>query len=403
MKESSLKLEMWIAWRHLRKKRGERFISLITWLSTAGVALGVASLIVVFSVMTGYAELLRDKIIGLNAHITVFPERRNLDMEKAARNAMSVEGVRSVSPFVMGQAMIASRSGSTGIMVRGLMPGDAGMNEALGKMLIGGRLSSLGENRAQIIVGRELANELKTETGDTLRVTVPAGGSPRTAQFKVAGIFSSGMYEFDSKIALVSIEDARLLLGMGESVSGLEIRVGDIRTTDAMLPRLYSALGPDFTVVDWKKMNHNMFYALELQRVVLSVIMGLVVLVAAFNVCATLIMLVLEKTREIGILKAMGAKNGAIGRIFAIEGLTIGIAGAGSGTIVGLVLCGLQSTYGVIAIPSDVYLFSVLPVSVSPAVSALFALSAVLLCYLATAYPSWRASRLNPVEAIRIE
>lgn len=403
MAADPLRTEIWIAWRHLRKRRGERFISLITWLSMAGVALGVASVITVYSVMTGYSELLRDKIVGLNAHITAYPERRGLTPGEAVSRAMGVEGVKSAAPFVLGQAMIASKTRTTGIMVRGIEASSKEENGQLARLITGETLAALGGGRATMLIGRELASEMKLARGDTVKVTVPAGGAPRLASFRIAGVFATGMYEFDSKIALINLEDAKTLLGMGDNLAGIEIRVGNLDETGKIMGGIKDVLGPDYIVLDWKRQNHNMFYALELQRVVLSLIMGLVVLVAAFNMAATLIMMVLEKTREIGILKAMGASGRTIGRIFAAEGLMIGTTGAAAGTLMGLGLCYLQDRYGLVTIPNDIYLFSVLPVAVNPVISMLFAAGAVLLCYLAALYPSARAARMNPVDAIRTE
>lgn len=387
----------------MRKRRGERFISLITWLSVAGVTLGVASLIVVFSVLTGYKETLRDKIVGLNAHVTAYPDRPTIPLASVLRKAGTVSGVTAVSPFIMGQAMVTSAKTARGVAVRSLDPSDAATLANLGGRADDGGLSELNKTRAAIALGKELASDLGVKAGDSVRLTVPGAGAPRLMVFKVSAVFSTGMFEFDSKISMIGIEDARALFGLSDGVTGIEIRVDDIYRSEEYAVEIAKALGPTFTVLDWKRLNRNMFYALELQRVVLSLIMGLVVLVAAFNVAATLIMVVLEKTREIGILKAMGATGRTIGRIFAIEGLLVGVAGAGAGSLLGLGLCFLQKHYGLISIPSDVYLFDKLPVSVDPLISMLFAVGAVLLCYAAAVYPSWRAGRLDPVEAIRSE
>lgn len=396
-------LELWIAWRHLRKRRGERFISLITWLSVAGVTLGVASLICVFSVLTGYKETLRDKIVGMNAHVTAYPDRRAADLAGSLGSITAIRGVTSAAPFLMGQAMVNSAVSARGIAVRGVDPSDEPVFANLGKSMVAGEIGALKAKRSSVVLGKELAADLGVKLGDQVRVTVPGGGTPKLMNYRVAGIFSSGMFEFDSKIAMVGIDDARTLLGVGDGVSGIEVRVDDIYRSESYAAEINKALGPAWTVFDWKRLNRNMFYALELQRVVLSLIMGLVVLVAAFNVTATLIMVVLEKTREIGIMKAMGASSRTIGRIFAIEGLLVGVAGASAGSALGLALCYLQKRFGLISIPSDVYLFDKLPVSVDPLASALFAVGAVALCLIAAVYPSWRAGRLDPVEAIRME
>lgn len=387
-------LELMLAWRHLHKRRGERFISLITWLSVGGVTLGVASLIIVFSVMTGYKEKLRDKIVGMNSHVTAYPLRRSVELPEAAALALAIPGLTEVSPFVMGQAMVSSGKSARGVAVRGLDPDSAAF-----ALTLGGKPTRAAGG---VYLGAELARELKVGAGDSVRLTVPSTGVPRLTPFRVAGVFYTGMFEYDSKMVVTTLADAQALFGL-ESPSGLEIRVDDIYAAEEYAAKVGSALGPQFSVADWKAMNHNMFYALELQRVVLSLIMGLVVVVAAFNVAATLILVVLEKTREIGILKAMGASGGTIRRIFALEGLLVGVGGALLGSALGLGACFVQSTWGLVTIPSDIYLFSELPVKVDPLVSFVFAISAVALCFGAAVYPSWRASRLDPVDAIRME
>lgn len=387
-------LELMLAWRHLHKRRGERFISLITWLSVGGVTLGVASLIIVFSVMTGYKEKLRDKIVGMNSHVTAYPLRPAADLDEAASLVRALGGVTEVSPFVMGQAMVSAGKNARGVVVRGLDPDSAAFT-----LTLGGKPSG---SAGGIYLGAELAKELKVDAGDSVRLTVPSTGVPRLKPFKVAGVFSTGMFEYDSKMVVTTLPDAQALFGLN-SATGLEIRVDDIYAAEEYAAKVGSALGAQFSVADWKAMNHNMFYALELQRVVLSLIMGLVVVVAAFNVAATLILVVLEKTREIGILKAMGASGGTIRRIFALEGLLVGVGGALLGSALGLGACFVQARWGLVTIPSDIYLFSELPVKVDPLVSFIFAISAVALCLGAAVYPSWRASRLDPVDAIRME
>jgi lipoprotein-releasing system permease protein len=401
MRES---LELWLAWRHLRAKRSERFISLITWLSAAGVAVGVAALIVVYSVMTGYTETLRDKIVGMNAHVTVYALRGNMaDEDDVPGHLRKMEGVVSASPFVMGQAILAAPGAVKGALIRGIDPKDPEWLASIGNNIVAGNATTLRDGSPSLLLGKELASQLKLHVGDTVGATVPVGGAPRLRSFRVVGIFSTGMYEYDSKLAVASLDTARSLLGLGKESTGVEVRVADLMAADVYAQTIGKALGPSYWVADWKRLNRNMFFALELQRVVLSLILGLIVLVAAFNVAATLIMVVLEKTREIGILKAMGAPNRSIRRIFTAQGLLIGVVGAAGGLALGLGVCELLARYPLIKIPSDIYLFDRLPVIVRPAPCALFALTAVALCYLATLYPSWQASRLNPVDAIRTE
>lgn len=397
--------ELWIALRYLRARRGERFISLIGWLSTGGVALGVAALIVVFSVMTGYQEALRDKIVGVNAHVAVYPLRAGAleAPDEVAARAASVEGVASVSPFVLAQAMFAARGSATGAVLRGVRPEDAAALSAVSAGLEEGDLKSLAGGTPSLFLGRELARTLNVKTGDAVQVTIPVGDVPRMRAFRVAGVFSLGMYEYDSGLAVTSLAAAQEFLDIGAAAAGLEIRVDDLGRALEVASRLSETLGGDYWVADWQKMNRNMFAALELQRVVLALILSLIVFVAAFNVTATLLLVVIEKTREIGILKAMGAGGRTLMRIFAFQGIVVGGAGAAAGTALGLLLCALLARYPIVRIPSDIYLFDRLPVSVRPIPCLLFALGAVVLCWAAALLPARIAARMDPVRAIRIE
>ncbi len=397
-------MELWMAWRQMKAKRSERFISLITWLSTIGVAVGVAALIVVYSVMTGYTETLRDKLVGVNSHIAVYGLEGNIEnVDEVMARITSIPGVIDATPVVTGQAMLAFGSATGGAVLRGINPANRYWRDAIEQTVVEGEVGALAEADRGILIGRELADVLGVKVGDAVRATIPVGNAPTLGSFRVAGIFSTGMYEFDSKMVFTDIATAQSIFKLGDSVGGVEVRVDDMMEASTYARAIEINLGREFWVSDWKRMNRNMFFALELQRVVLSIILGLIVLVAAFNVAATLIMTVIEKTREIGILKAMGASNRLVRRIFSLQGLIIGITGAGSGLVLGLGVCALLKRYPIIKIPGDIYLFDRLPVVVSPGPCALFALIAVVLCWVATIYPSWKAASLNPADAIRIE
>lgn len=398
-------LEGWIALRYLRAKRSEKFVSLISWLSTGGVAVGVAALIIVYAVMTGYADRLRDKLVGMNAHVSVYslsgpiPDG-GLEVKTAARK---IEGVSRVVPIILGQAMLASGSKNSGAAIRGVAADDPDYVQIVESGIIEGSATAIGGDEPSIVIGRELARELDVKAGGRIRVTIPVGDPPRSRIFTVGGIFNSGMYDFDSTFAFLSLKNADDLLGMGGAVSAVDIRLDDIEKAPAVADRLDKALGRGWWVGDWKRMNRNIFSALALQKAVLSLILGLIVLVAAFNVAATLIMIVIEKTREIGILKAMGASDASIRRIFAFQGLLIGAGGAAAGVVIGVFACFLQNRWQIVKIPRDVYLFDSLPMEPGILSTLLFASVAVALCWLATMYPAWQASRMNPVKAIRTE
>jgi len=398
-------LELWMAIRHLRARKGAKFISIITYLSTGGVAVGVAALIIVYAVMTGYISTFRDKLVGMNSHISIYSLRGQINDDGISerRIVQSIDGVVRVNPVVLGQGMIESQGANTGAALRGVDTEDPGWLSLVGEGIEEGSISSLTSSSPSILLGAELARELGVKTGQPVRVTIPSESIPHSRLFLVGGIFNSGMYDFDSTFAFLSLENAASLLGMEGKISALDVRVENVEDASAIAGRIANVLGADYWVSDWKRLNRNMLSALGLQKVVLLIILGLIVVVAAFNVAATLIMVVLEKTREIGILKAMGASSKTIRRLFALQGIVIGAVGSLLGVTLGNFLCWLQNEWHLIKLPGDIYLFDEFPVNASPASSVICAVVAIVLCYLATIYPSWRASRLDPIRAIRVE
>ncbi len=405
-----LPYELWIALRYMRARRREMFISVITWISVGGVAVGVTALIVVLSVMTGFERDLRDKILGTNAHLVVYPVGgRMAGYDAVARKIETVRGVEAATPFVMSQVMLMTRGSVQGAVLRGIDPASASRATDLARFVVEGSLAALSEGPDRLIIGREMARNLGILVGDVVQVVSPAGGLtpmgviPRTRAFRVAGTFASGMYDYDTSILLTSVATAQDFLRMGRSVSGVEVRVDDVYQAREIARTLEGVLGPGYWARDWMAMNRNLFSALKLEKRVMFVILALIVVVAAFNIASTLIMVVIEKGREIGILKSMGATNRSIRRIFVLEGLVIGGLGTGLGLLGGWGLCALLERYPIIDIPGDVYYFDTLPVVMEPSVFALVGVSAVVLCFLATLYPSWQAARLDPVESLRYE
>ncbi|GAB6064092.1 lipoprotein-releasing ABC transporter permease subunit [Deferrisoma palaeochoriense] len=409
-KQAELPLELWVALRYLRGRRRERFISLITWISVGGVAVGVTALIVVLSVMTGFERDLRDKILGANAHVVVYPMGGGLaDYRRMTERVRSVEGVVAATPFVTGQVMLVYGGTVTGALLRGVDPTTAAQATDLGRFLVEGSLEDLAEGGAGVILGRELARNLGIRVGDAVQLVTPTGGLtplgviPRIRAFRVRGLFASGMYEYDTGIVITSLEEAQDFLRMGDAVSGIEVRLADLYTAREAARRIEQALGPGVWARDWMEMNRNLFSALKLEKTAMFIILALIVVVAAFNIAATLIMVVLEKSREIGVLKSMGATARMIRRIFVAEGMVIGGLGTALGLLGGWGLCALLARYRFIRLPSDVYYIDTLPVVMEPEVFAAVALCALALCFLATLYPSWQAARLDPVEILRYE
>ncbi|MBW2392076.1 MAG: lipoprotein-releasing ABC transporter permease subunit [Deltaproteobacteria bacterium] len=411
--------EMFIGLRYLRAKRKQTFVSLITLISIAGVMVGVTALIVVIAVMNGFKEDLRDKILGVTSHVVISRFDGNISKYQEVRAKVEeVSGVNAATPFIYTQVMISSRKAISGAVLRGIEPKTASKVINLPKNLRAGSLEELeAENKPEgmrstpgIILGNELARNIGASRGEPVTVIsplgrlTPLGRVPRSQTFRVAGIFDSGMYEYDSTIAYVSLWAAQRFLGIGDRVTGIEVRVDDIYEADRVARAIGKALGGyPYWSRDWMRMNKNLFSALKLEKIVMFIILTLIILVAAFNIVGTLIMVVIEKTRDIAILKSMGATRRSIMKIFLIEGAVIGLVGTLLGLLGGYTLCTLLATYKFIELPSDVYYISTLPVKMNPLDVALIALAAIVITLAASVYPAWQASRFDPAEAIRYE
>lgn len=411
--------ELFIGLRYLKAKRKQTFVSLITIISIAGVMVGVTALIVVIAVMNGFKEDLRDKILGVTSHVVISRFDGNISKYQEVRAKVGeVSGVNAATPFIYTQVMISSRKAISGAVLRGIEPKTASKVINLPKNLRAGSLEELeAENKPEgmrstpgIILGNELARNIGASRGEPVTVIsplgrlTPLGRVPRSQTFRVAGIFDSGMYEYDSTIAYVSLWAAQRFLGIGDRVTGIEVRVDDIYAADRVARAIGKALGGyPYWSRDWMRMNKNLFSALKLEKIVMFIILTLIILVAAFNIVGTLIMVVIEKTRDIAILKSMGATRRSIMKIFMIEGAVIGLVGTLLGLLGGYTLCTLLATYKFIELPSDVYYISTLPVQMNPLDVALIALAAIVITLAASVYPAWQASRFDPAEAIRYE
>ncbi len=411
--------ELFIGLRYLKAKRKQTFVSLITLISIAGVMVGVTALIVVIAVMNGFKEDLRDKILGVTSHVVISRFDGNISKYQEVRAKVGeVSGVNAATPFIYTQVMISSRKAISGAVLRGIEPKTASKVINLPKNMRAGSLEELeAENKPEgmratpgIILGNELARNIGALRGDPVTVIsplgrlTPLGRVPRSQTFRVAGIFDSGMYEYDSTIAYVSLWAAQRFLGIGDRVTGIEVRVDDIYAADRVARAIGKALdGYPYWSRDWMRMNKNLFSALKLEKIVMFIILTLIILVAAFNIVGTLIMVVIEKTRDIAILKSMGATRRSIMKIFMIEGAVIGLVGTLLGLLGGYTICTLLATYKFIELPSDVYYISTLPVQMNPLDVALIALAAIVITLAASVYPAWQASRFDPAEAIRYE
>jgi len=403
--------ELMVATRYLRARRKQSFISLITLLSMAGVALGVCTLIVVLSVMSGAEAELKRKILGMNAHLLVYKAGDWMDEpDEVMARVDKVEGVTRVAPFIQGQVMVVSGGGASGAILRGIATGEGLEVVELDRMLTQGEVADLDRlagGLPGVIMGSALARRLGVRLGSPVNLVnpvgedTPVGRVPVSEPFRVVGVFRSGMYQYDSSLAYVSLASAQRFLGLGSAVSGVEARVEDIYAADRVGRQVADALGPSFFTRDWMALNHSLFSALKLEKITMFVILILIVLVAAFGIVSSLIMLVMEKTADIAILKTMGATATHIRRIFVLEGLIIGVVGTLAGLGAGLGLCWLLSRYKFIELPVDIYALDTLPVMVEPMVVALVAASAVVITLLATLYPARAAGRLEVAEALR--
>jgi lipoprotein-releasing system permease protein len=409
-----MRFETFVALRYLFALRRQAFISIISLFAVFGVAIGVGALIVVIGVMNGFSTDLRDKILGVNAHILVTSLRGGIkDYKNLADEAIQVPGVTGVTPFVYSEVMLSTRSGVKGVVLRGIDPATSDSVLSLSKDMISGGLANLDANadKPGIIIGSELANRLGLAQGSEVNLLSPsgragsAGFTPRIRPFLVAGIFRTGMFEYDSSLGYVTIPAARQLLGFKEDVvSGLEISVNDVYNVEHISELLRDRVG-SFTVYvrHWQEMNANLFAALELEKTAMFIILAMIVLVGSFSIVTTLVMLVIQKTKDIAVLMSIGADVSSIRRIFMLQGTFIGLAGTVLGFLIGVPVSLLLKKYQFIKLPSNVYPVDYLPVRLEAIDLLSIGGAAFLLCFLATIYPARRAAALNPSDALRYE
>jgi len=417
-----LPYELFIGLRYLKAKRKQTFISIITLISVFGVMLGVMALIVVLSVMDGFGHEIREKILGTYAHIYLYKYGGGIrDYRGVIKQVEEVPGVLAAAPFASAQVMMSSRGGVAGAFVRGIDPPLEGKVSKLQQSIKEGAISSLNRDvRGRppgIIVGTELAKNLSLFLGDTVTVIspqgdiTPVGMTPRVKRFQVTGIFEFGMFDYDSTFAYISLPSAQEFLRIGDVATTIEISVKDIYQAGAIAERIKGELGGAYFTKDWMEMNRKLFSALKLEKLIMFILLSLIVGVAAFNIISTLIMVVMEKHRDIAILKSMGARRGSIMKIFVFEGFVVGVLGTFLGTFFGLLIAHnlpaitglLERLLGFKAMPADVYWISQLPSRVDPLDVIIVIGVAMGISLLATIYPAWKASSFDPAEALRYE
>ncbi len=409
-----LPFELFLGLRYLRARGHRANLSLFVWIGVGGVFLGVSALIVVLAVMTGFQDGIREKIIAANPHILILETggRGVADAGALARRVEPTPGVTSATPFVLQQALFTARGGgATGGLLRGVDLNSPAVRALLAAQVKLGRLEPLlrTEGEPAILLGRELARSLGAVPGDHVTVISPQGAMtavglvPKMRRFEVAGFVEVGMYEYDSSLAYTSLRVAQEFAGLGDRVSGVEVKLADPFEARAIARRLAGTLDGSYWVRDWMDMNRNLFAALQLEKLALFVIVTIIVLVAAFAIIGHLVLLVAEKRKEIGILKAMGASASSIGSIFLVAGMLIGVVGTVAGSAFGLLLIWVQNTYRIIRLAGDVYQISYLPMKLTGSDFAMIVGATLVISFLATLSPARRAARLDPVEVLRYE
>jgi len=405
--------ELFIGKRYLFTKQKEAFVSLITLLSTLGVAVGVMVLIVVIAVMTGFETELMHRILNIEAHVLVGRYGDPITApKKILKTIKTIDGVQSAAPFIYSQAMLRSSSGVSIAVLRGIEPQNYGCrlktvsNKCIGSILNSDKIQTNPMIVTGVILGKVLAEKLNVQPGDGLHLISALNGSgsgrvPSVKRIKVLDLVKTGMNEYDSNMAFLAIDNLQGMLNMGSTVTGIEVRIKDIFAARDLAGKISEKLDIPYWSQDWMQMNKNLFAMLRLQKVVMFIILTLIVLVAAFNIASTLIMMVMEKKRDIAILKTMGATNKSIRRIFVFKGMAIGMIGTALGLGLGIILCGVLQHYQFIRLPGDVYFLDTLPVQLEIIDTIIIVSATLCICFIGTLYPAQQAARFNPIDGIR--
>ena len=408
--------ERMVAFRYLRARRQEGFVSVIAIFSLLGIALGVATLIIVMSVMNGFRADLLGRILGLNGHLGVYAQAGSLtDFDAEATKVSEVPGVAGVTPLIEGQVMATTEVGAAGALVRGIRPEDLRRRPLVADHIVQGSLADFDDDG--VAVGDRLARRLGIAVGGAITIISPQGTAtafgtmPRIKTYRVVALFDVGMYEYDNSFIFVPLEAAQLFFRLPEAVTSLEVFVADPDRVREDRRLIAAALGGHVRIVDWQQANSSLFNAVEIERNVMFLILTLIIVVAAFNIISSMIMMVKDKGRDIAILRTMGASRAAVLRIFMLSGASIGVVGTVAGLLLGVAFTRnieairqvLQKVIGTDLFAAEIYFFTRIPARLDAGEVATVVLMALALSFLATLYPSWRAARLDPVEALRYE
>lgn len=406
--------QLFVSLRYLTSKRKEKFISVISLISVFGVAIGVAALIIVISVMSGFDEDLKEKIVGTYSHLEIVSDYGIKPSEEFTKKISGTEHVEAVSYFFNAQALVRRGEVVTGVILKGIEPEAELRVKKIVHYIKHGSLDLDGDS---VVIGSELASRLGVKVGEKVYLIIPSaleekkpglqtilrmGEYAKGTEFTVSGIFTSGMYEYDMNLAYINIKRAQHLTGSDGLASGLAVKLDDIFNVENVKASLQKKLEFPYIVRSWIDMNKNFLTALKLEKTVMFIILTLIIMVAGFNIASSLIMTVLEKTKDIGILKAIGASNFNIMLIFAIQGSVVGMAGTSLGAGVGIAACWCLKTYRFIKLPSDIYYIDKLPVKLDLLEVSLIIVIAVAISFISAIYPAYKASRLDPVEALKI-
>jgi lipoprotein-releasing system permease protein len=408
--------ERMVAFRYLRARRQEGFVSVIAIFSLLGIALGVATLIIVMSVMNGFRADLLGRILGLNGDLGVYAFTGGLsDFDAAAQKIRDLPGVTRVTPLVEGQVMATSEAGAAGALVRGVRPADLRSLPLLAGHIVQGSLADFGEDG--VALGDRLARRLGVTVGSPVTILSPQGTAtafgtmPRVKTYRVVALFNVGMFEYDNSFLYVPLEAAQLFFRLPAAVSSLEVFTNDPDRVPEQRRLIARTLGGGVRIVDWQQANSSLFNAVEIERNVMFLILTLIIVVAAFNIISSMIMMVKDKGRDIAILRTMGASRAMILRIFVLSGASIGVVGTIAGLVLGVLFTrnieairqAIQKIIGTDLFAAEIYFFTRIPARIEADEVAAVVIMALALSFLATLYPSWRAARLDPVEALRYE